>query len=180
MRTFFRSLAKHPVASSLPILLIPGLSFKWWLALGAFGLAAVGLGILFALKLSLGPGFHSFVGLLSFRDAPPEVRGGIFIALGALCAGAAAVGLWRSVVGVRMRRRHRPLLDSLYVDRVLGAGPRVVAIGGGSGLPTLLRGLKHYTSNIAAAVTVADDGGSSGRLRTELGIQLPGDIRTAW
>ena len=76
-----------------------------------------------------------------------------------------------------MRRRHWTVLDSLYLERVLGAGPKVVAIGGGSGLPTLLKGLKHYSSNITAVVTVADDGGSSGRLRHELGILPPGDIR---
>lgn len=64
---------------------------------------------------------------------------------------------------------------------VIGDGARricrIVAIGGGTGLPTLLRGLKHYTSEITAVVTVTDDGGSSGRLRGELGIPPPGDIR---
>src|SRR3954469_25852187 len=56
-------------------------------------------------------------------------------------------------------------------------GPRVVAIGGGTGMPQLLRGLRAYTSNITAIVTVADDGGSSGRLRRELGMLPPGDFR---
>ncbi|MBO8141761.1 MAG: YvcK family protein [Firmicutes bacterium] len=56
-------------------------------------------------------------------------------------------------------------------------GPRVVAIGGGTGLSTLLRGLKTVTSNITAIVTVADDGGSSGRLRAEMGMPPPGDVR---
>lgn len=56
-------------------------------------------------------------------------------------------------------------------------GPHIVAIGGGTGLPSLLRGLKAYTSNITAIVTVADDGGSSGRLRRELGVLPPGDFR---
>nr|MBO2494976.1 YvcK family protein [Clostridia bacterium] len=56
-------------------------------------------------------------------------------------------------------------------------GPKVVAIGGGTGLSTLLRGLKLYTPNITAVVTVADDGGSSGMLRQDLGILPPGDIR---
>ncbi len=177
MKKFFRGLAKHPLVTTLIILCIPGLSLKRWLALGGMGLAALSLGIVFALKLSLGPGFHSFVGTLSLRDAPPEVRGGVFIGIGLVGAAAAIIGLWRSTAGVRMRRRPRTLLDSLYLERVLGAGPKVVAIGGGSGLPTLLRGLKHYSSNITAVVTVADDGGSSGRLRNELGIPPPGDIR---
>ncbi len=63
------------------------------------------------------------------------------------------------------------------MERVLGAGPKLTDIGGGSGMPGLLRGLKHFTANITAVVTMADDGGSSGRLRNELGIQPPGDIR---
>lgn len=59
----------------------------------------------------------------------------------------------------------------------LKRGPRIAAVGGGTGLPVLLRGLKKYTANITAIVTVADDGGSSGRLRGEFGILPPGDIR---
>ena len=57
------------------------------------------------------------------------------------------------------------------------AGPRIVAFGGGTGLSTLLRGIKKYTSNVTAVVTVTDDGGSSGALRRELGVLPPGDIR---
>ncbi len=61
--------------------------------------------------------------------------------------------------------------------KTLDAGPRITVIGGGTGLPSLIRGIKHYSHNITAIVTMADDGGSSGRLRSELGIQPPGDIR---
>jgi len=64
-----------------------------------------------------------------------------------------------------------------YRRRQLERGPRVVAVGGGTGLPVVLRGLKNHTANLTAVVTVADDGGSSGRLRGELGILPPGDIR---
>ncbi len=60
---------------------------------------------------------------------------------------------------------------------MINGGPRVVALGGGTGLPVLLRGLKEHTNRITAIVTVMDDGGSSGRLRGELGILPPGDIR---
>ena len=56
-------------------------------------------------------------------------------------------------------------------------GPRIAAIGGGNGLSTMLRGLKNYTENLTAIVTVADDGGGSGRLREDLGMLPPGDIR---
>ena len=79
------------------------------------------------------------------------------------------------------------LLDSLPLIRVvpyslkghrsLESGPRITVIGGGTGLPSLIRGIKYYSHNITAIVTMADDGGSSGRLRSELGIQPPGDIR---
>jgi uncharacterized cofD-like protein len=58
-----------------------------------------------------------------------------------------------------------------------GDEPRIVAIGGGTGLATLLRGLKRLTTQLTAIVTVTDDGGSSGRLRKELGILPPGDVR---
>ncbi|MBN2097629.1 MAG: YvcK family protein [Candidatus Omnitrophica bacterium] len=65
----------------------------------------------------------------------------------------------------------------LYRRRQLAQGPKIVVIGGGTGLSTLLHGLKEYTSNITAIVTVADDGGSSGRLREQFGLLSPGDIR---
>ena len=67
--------------------------------------------------------------------------------------------------------------DLIYEKRVLVKGPKIVVIGGGTGLATMLRGLKKYTNNITAIVTVADDGGGSGVLREDLGILPPGDIR---
>ncbi len=73
--------------------------------------------------------------------------------------------------------RDQPMVEVIYQKRFLARGPRIVAIGGGTGLSTLLRGLKEHTSNLTAVVTVADDGGSSGVLRSELGIPAVGDIR---
>jgi uncharacterized cofD-like protein len=73
--------------------------------------------------------------------------------------------------------RTQPLVELVYQKRSLARGPRVVAIGGGTGQSTLLRGLKQHTSNITAVVSVADDGGSSGMLRQEMGIAPVGDIR---
>ena len=101
----------------------------------------------------------------------------MFVAVGVVVIGIAVSGLAASPAAARLRERRGNFLDSLYVERVLSGGPKVVAIGGGSGLPNLLRGLKHYTTNLTALVTVADDGGSSGRLRSELGMLPPGDIR---
>jgi len=69
------------------------------------------------------------------------------------------------------------LVDILYQRTHLSRGPRIVTIGGGTGLSVLLSGLKEYTSNLTAIVTVADDGGSSGRLREQFDILPPGDIR---
>ncbi len=67
--------------------------------------------------------------------------------------------------------------DILYKRKILAAGPKIVTIGGGTGISTMLRGLKAYTSNITAIITVADDGGGSGALRNDLGMLPPGDIR---
>jgi len=69
------------------------------------------------------------------------------------------------------------LVDQIYNYRYRQRGPKIVAVGGGTGLSTLLRGLKKFTTNVTAIVTVADDGGSSGRLRRELGVLPPGDFR---
>ncbi len=70
------------------------------------------------------------------------------------------------------------LNNIIYKERILSKGPKVVVIGGGTGLSVLLRGLKEFTSNITAIVTVADDGGGSGVLREDLGMLPPGDIRS--
>ena len=67
--------------------------------------------------------------------------------------------------------------DLIDEKRLLVKGPKIVVVGGGTGLSTMLRGLKYYTSNITAIVTVGDDGGGSGDLREDLGMLPPGDIR---
>ena len=172
-----RALSSRRFHQYLLFLMIPGISLKRWLATGAIALALVTLGVIFTLKISTGPTLISFLESASLRNESPFLRGGIFIGIGVVGAIIAGLGLTRSLGQVRRRTRHLPILDSLYVERVLGSGPMITVIGGGSGLPNLLRGLKHYTSNLCAVVTVADDGGSSGRLRSELGIVSPGDIR---
>lgn len=82
-----------------------------------------------------------------------------------------------SVISLLLPQREGRLVDILYQKRFLEQGPKIVVIGGGTGLSTLLHGIKEYTSNITAVVTVADDGGSSGRLRQQFDIVAPGDIR---
>jgi len=82
-----------------------------------------------------------------------------------------------SLITLFLPRGERELVNILYQRRYLERGPKVVCIGGGHGLSHLLCGLKEYTSNLTAIVTVADSGGSSGRLREEFNIVAPGDIR---
>ncbi len=91
------------------------------------------------------------------------------------------LGIYFLYLGARSGLRKVTGRDELYDEYVrsqaLAQGPRVVALGGGTGLSTLLKGLKQYTSNITAIVTVTDDGGSSGKLMKEKGMIPPGDIR---
>jgi len=82
-----------------------------------------------------------------------------------------------SFINVFVPGGDKELVDMIYRKRYLEKGPRIVTVGGGTGLSVLLQGLKEYTSNIAAVVTVADDGGSSGRIRQQFDILPPGDIR---
>jgi uncharacterized cofD-like protein len=89
----------------------------------------------------------------------------------------AIYGMNHAIVSAFQRADQAQVADVVYRHRQRQRGPKVVAIGGGHGLNTLLRGLKAYTDNITAIVTVADDGGSSGRLRRDLGMLPPGDFR---
>ena len=101
-----------------------------------------------------------------------------FFTAGGAAVALAVYGLSRSLLScIPAHRSGATWSDVVYQHRQRRRGPKVVAIGGGHGLNTLLRGLKQYTDNITAIVTVADDGGSSGRLRRDLGILPPGDFR---
>ncbi len=118
----------------------------------------------------------TFLSYAALRFLPRIVRVIIF---GALGIGLVGYGIWR-LNRALLRPFLRPgqaVIDQIADFRRRERGPHVVAIGGGHGLATLLRGLKEHTRNITAVVTVADDGGSSGRLRESLGILPPGDIR---
>jgi uncharacterized cofD-like protein len=83
----------------------------------------------------------------------------------------------RSITGSLNPENREPIVDIIRRRRQLAQGYRIVVIGGGTGLSTMLRGIKRHTANVTAIVTVADDGGSSGRLRRELGVLPPGDFR---
>jgi len=82
-----------------------------------------------------------------------------------------------SLINIVFQSNAKNNIKNAYQRHNLKKGPRIVVIGGGTGLSILLRGIKEYTSNITAIVAVTDDGGSSGRLRGQFGILPPGDLR---
>lgn len=164
--------------------LVPGMGVKRWFFLLIVGMGMLGLGVAHVareaiLTWSLPDTFY-YITLLFI---PTPIRGGIFIAVALLFVG---VGFWKftsaMVTAVRENKRatgssSESLVNLVYRHRFATRGPRVVALGGGTGMSVLLRGFKEYTENLTAIVTVADDGGSSGRLRRDLGVIAPGDVR---
>src|SRR5574338_856388 len=159
----------------------PGLRIKRWLGLILLGITLLGLGVAVLLidfyrTDSTNPTLLTILSYASLRFLPRLLRALVF---GGLGVGMIVWGMWelnRSLLSPFLRPG-RAVIDELSSFRRLERGPRIVAIGGGHGLASLLRGLKEHTHNITAVVTVADDGGSSGRLRESLGILPPGDIR---
>jgi uncharacterized cofD-like protein len=160
------------------LLLRPGIGIKRWVALGCIGVLFVALGMAFSLSVSVTPIILELGRTLTFGDVLTGLLRGVSVGLiGFGFIGTAAFMLYRRVAfGVRYQQNGK-VIENLTLHRFRSGGPKVVAIGGGTGLSSLLRGLKNYTHDITAVVTVADDGGSSGRLREELGIPPPGDAR---
>jgi uncharacterized cofD-like protein len=142
-------------------LLYPGIRLKRWLFTAFVGIVIIGFGVVCALS------DYNFVKGFSFIII---LCGMVFVVLG---IGKMIV----SLITIFLPKRERDLVNILYQRRFLEKGPKIVAIGGGHGLSHLLLSLKEYTSNLTAIVTVADSGGSSGRLREEFNIVAPGDIR---
>jgi uncharacterized cofD-like protein len=157
--------------------LYPGLGVKRWLIFGVCGSVLVVNGIF---RLLTGEGIVFPINELidGFVDDffSPTLLAPIFIFLGFLGVFYGIRGWTRAIANAITPSGGDRIVESLFKHRKRG-GYKVVAIGGGTGLSTLLRGLKHHTTNITAIVTVSDDGGSSGRLRKELGVLPPGDIR---
>ncbi|HEX5466694.1 MAG TPA: gluconeogenesis factor YvcK family protein [Candidatus Limnocylindrales bacterium] len=160
----------------------PGVGLKRWLLVifvGELLVAFAGALVLRQVYRAVapeGPGQSTLLWLLTLQFLPLELRPVVLAGVGLLVF---LVGL-RRLVAVALEpfgQRREPLVELIYQKRSLARGPRIVAVGGGTGLSVLLRGLKEHTSNITAVVAVADDGGSSGRLRDELGIAPVGDLR---
>jgi len=162
--------------------LYPGMGVKRWLALLAIGLFLVSLGVSFfyvqIYRAVEFPGAVSPIAYaLTLQFLPHWLRGLLLGSAGIACVAVAVLRLSRSLVSAFFESDRESIVDVIYRRRMRKRGPKIVAIGGGTGLSTLLRGLKDRTDNLTAIVTVADDGGSSGRLRRELGLLPPGDFR---
>ena len=153
--------------------LYPGLGVKRWLALLVFGLGLVGLGAVFLLNLLA----YELTALVGGPESA-SLAGALAAVAGLSIVGVSLVAVVRNIARALLPDG-KLLVDRMLVQRRLGAGLKVVAIGGGTGLSSLLRGLKRHTTNLTAIVVVSDDGGSSGRLSKEMpGLSLPpGDIR---
>jgi uncharacterized cofD-like protein len=160
--------------------LAPGIAVKRWLLISAGGVVLTSLGLAIWIKLT--PIFKAIrliedvVGTLA-TILPNYISGPLVLLCGLLLIFWGQTRTLGSITGVLRSEGDEELIDLLLNHRRLHRGPKIVAIGGGTGLSTLLRGLKTYSANITAIVTVADDGGSSGRLRRENGVLPPGDIR---
>lgn len=155
---------------------VPGLRIKRWFALIILGsvIAAIGIALVFRLEPM---DFLIKTARQIFENGFMEAFGVAFIAVGAFMF----IRGWKqtnfSMLDVNGARNQASMGEALYRKMKLNHGPKIVAIGGGTGLSTMLKGIKKITNNITAIVTVGDDGGSSGRLREEMGILPPGDLR---
>jgi len=154
--------------------LVPGLRIKRWIALAFVSMGLIVIAVLYI--------FGVDVAQALYRAVPPTplVRG--FVMVGMIAIGFAGfslslIQLVRSVARAVAPRVTEKPSSLIFQRRILDRGPKVVAVGGGTGLSTLLRGLKQITSNITAVVTMMDDGGSSGRLRKQIDVLPPGDVR---
>ncbi len=160
--------------------LAPGTGYKRWLLLTIFGAMLIGLGLAVVIldyyRSTTSEFLTPILAFLSLRFLDRPIR---FLLFGGLGLIMIIVGIWganRSLLRP-FESSGKPVWDTLQNFRQREKGVKVVVIGGGHGLAALLRGIKAYTHNITAIVTVADDGGSSGELRRDLGVLPPGDIR---
>ncbi len=159
---------------------VPGLGVKRWFFFLLIGITLIGLGLAIFLVgiYTTAPQtwWLPVITFISLQFLARPVRVLIFVILGLTLIGAGIWGLNRTLLEPFLQPGKR-LVDQVAEYRRRERGPRVVVIGGGHGIATVLRGLKEYTNNLTAVVSVADDGGSSGEIRRDLGILPPGDIR---
>lgn len=168
------------IGNSISLWLTPGIGIKRWILVVLIGTTFIALGfavlILDLYRETDINWLRLIFNFISLSTLPRWLRAVIFGGIGIVVL---LFGLWelnKSVLKPFVKPG-QPFIDTLSDYKKRAKGPRIVAIGGGHGLASLLRGLKKYTHNLTAIVTVTDDGGSSGELRKNLGILPPGDIR---
>jgi uncharacterized cofD-like protein len=155
----------------------PGMGVKRWILLLGGGTVLLGLAIAYVLiELYRTVPAPAIVYSLTLQFLPRLARAAV-LGAGGLALVLIAVAQINRAVLAPFVRPGRPVVEAVAEHRRRGRGPKIVALGGGTGLPTLLRGLKAHTTNLTAIVTIADDGGSSGQLRRALGVLPPGDFR---
>jgi len=160
---YFEKLTSSKFARELFKWLYPGIGLKRWIGMAVFGVILI---IISSAYLRI-----EEIQILRVLDAVILISGIIILVL-------SIKRIVRSFVAALVpASKGKELIDILYQSKHLDRGPKIVTLGGGTGLSMLLMGLKAFTSNITAIVTVADDGGSSGRLRQQFDILPPGDIR---
>ena len=161
----------------------PGIKLKRWLFVFAVGVMLISLGMALVFNYEYLGKIEEEIFLFIYKTfgsydyGAMLTVGTVIVIIGACIMLYSTRSIIRSVIAVIIPDRSTKLIDLIYRERKLGRGPSITVIGGGHGLSVLLRGIKSSTNNVSAVVTVADDGGSSGRLREELGIIPPGDLR---
>ena len=161
---------------------VPGLNIKRWLTLFGLGVGAVIFGLSIMLNYQWISFFedlvlqYSYLWFGVYDYAVLVAVGVVAIALGTLCMLVGTSKVIKTIIRAIIPEGEG-VGDIIFQNMRLQKGPKVVVIGGGTGLSNLLRGLKSYTNNLTAIVTVADDGGSSGRLREDFNMIAPGDLR---
>ncbi|MBR1942509.1 YvcK family protein [bacterium] len=156
--------------------LLPGLEVKRWFALIFLGSLLITIGLMIFFNLRPVYFIMEFIRKIAMT-VPTNILSVVITIVGAFLFFKGWQKTNLSMLDIHNGKEKSTLLENLYVRRKLNRGPKIVAVGGGTGLSMLLKGIKKITNNITAVVTVGDDGGSSGRLREEMGVLPPGDIR---
>ncbi len=167
-----------PMPENTLVWLKPGMHVKRWLLVLLLGIGLLSLGLALLLRQMIaGVGGVLWLRILTLQDMPFGLRVSLLVVLGVALLALAVLRLSHSLLMPFVRPEQGGVGQQLYRHHRRRHGPMIVALGGGTGLSTLLRGLKEYSDNITAIVSVADDGGSSGKLRQATGMLPPGDLR---
>lgn len=148
----------------------PGIKVKRWIAFGILGVLLITFGFTELVNKRVYDTYYKL--FYVFLNVT-----GIFVIYISITEVMKSMIVLANTGYIKLSFDSKNIESLIYEKRLLVKGPKIVVIGGGTGLSTMLRGLKYYTTNITAIVTVGDNGGGSGDLRADLGMLPPGDIR---